>query len=397
MGEGLVAPMLGPVLSPGLETGIGADSNLGAGLADGATQAAGLLTLGAVPTLGAVVASAFLISALLTALLVRGRLSLLHVLDHPNERSLHERPVPRTGGIALLGGLAAGLLLGMLVLQLAAGTLQMQGAQPLPWLGAALLLVATVSLWDDRIGLSRRLRLLAHFVAALLLWMGGLRWDQLGLPGAVTPLPILLALPLTVLYSIWMLNLYNFMDGMDGLAGGMATIGFAGLALFGLHGGDLTYAACCAAIAAASAGFLTGNWPPARIFLGDVGSSSLGLLAAGCTLWGARAGLFPLWLGWLIFSPFIVDATWTLLRRAGNRERVWEAHRSHHYQRLVLAGWGHRRTLLWSLVLILAVTASALAAPRLSTQEQWQLIGAWAAVYILIHLRVGLAERAQRG
>ena len=357
--------------------------------------------------LAAVIGTAFVISAILTALLVRGRLKLLHVLDHPNERSLHQRPVPRSGGIALLGGLAAGLFLGMLLLQRATGSQQTPSfstsplpsplSSPLPWLGAALLLVAAVSLWDDRIGLSRRLRLLAHFAAALLLWLGGLRWDQLGLPGPVIPLPILLALPLTVLYSIWMLNLYNFMDGMDGLAGGMAAIGFAGLAWFGVTGGDLTYAISCAAIAAASAGFLTGNWPPARIFLGDVGSSSLGLLAAGCTLWGASAGLFPLWLGWLIFSPFIVDATWTLLRRASNGERVWEAHRSHHYQRLVLAGWGHRRTLYRALVLIAAVTASAVAAPRLSTPEQWQLIGAWAAIFILIHVRVGLAERAQRG
>ncbi|WP_462323066.1 MraY family glycosyltransferase, partial [Halochromatium sp.] len=344
--------------------------------------------------------SAFVVSALLTALLARGRLSLLHVLDHPNERSLHERPTPRSGGIALLGGIAAGLLVGMLALQLASGTLQMAPSpswHALPWLGAALLLVATISLWDDRIGLSRRLRLLAHFVAALLLWMGGLRWDQLGLPGPVIALPILLALPLTILYSIWMLNLYNFMDGMDGLAGSMAAIGFAGLAVLGLSAGDLVYAACCTAIAAAAAGFLTGNWPPARIFLGDVGSSSLGLLAAGCTLWGASAGLFPLWIGWLIFSPFIVDATWTLLRRASNGERIWEAHRSHHYQRLVLAGWGHRRTLRWALVLIAAVTASALAATRLSTQEQWHLIGGWAVIFVLMHLRVGLAERVQRG
>lgn len=383
MGEGLVG------------AGNGAGLTLGSALPDGGGHDLGLLAL------TAVIGTAFVISALLTALLVRGRPRLLHVLDHPNERSLHERPVPRTGGIALLGGLAAGLFVGLSFLQLATGSLQslslLHTPSPLLWLGAALLLVAVISLWDDRTGLSRRVRLLAHLAAALLLWIGGLRWDQLGLPGPVIPLPILLALPLTVLYSIWMLNLYNFMDGMDGLAGGMATIGFAGLAWLGVTGGDLSFAASCAAIAAASAGFLTGNWPPARIFLGDVGSSSLGLLAAGCTLWGASAGLFPLWLGWLIFSPFIVDATWTLLRRASNGERIWEAHRSHHYQRLVLAGWGRRRTLLRALVLIVAVTVSAIAAPRLSAPEQWQLIGAWAAVFVLIHVRVGLAERAQRG
>lgn len=353
------------------------------------TPGAGLLAF------AAVLGTAFAASALLTALLAAGRLTVLHVLDHPNERSLHQRPVPRSGGIALLGGLMSALLVAAVALPQVADRPAL--AAPLPWLGAALLLVAAVSFVDDRIGLSRRLRILVHLAAAVLLWLGGLRWDQLGLPGPPVALPLLLALPLTLLYSIWMLNLYNFMDGMDGLAGSMAAIGFAGLALFGYNAGDLTYALCCAAVAAASAGFLTGNLPPARIFLGDVGSSSLGLLAAGCTLWGASSGLFPLWAGWLVFSPFIVDATWTLLRRAQRGERLWEAHRSHHYQRLVLAGWGHRRTLLWSLVLIAATTASALAAPGLSTLEQWQLIAGWAAIFVLIHLRVGLAERVARG
>ncbi|MFP4076764.1 MAG: glycosyl transferase, partial [Halochromatium sp.] len=268
---------------------------------------------------------------------------------------------------------------------------------PLPWLDAALLLVAAVSFWDDRAGVSRRLRLLVHLLAALLLWFGGLRWDQLGLPGVDLALPLLLALPLSLLYSVWMINLYNFMDGMDGLAGGMAALGFAALALLGYGAGDPVFAVCCAAVAAAAAGFLTGNWPPARIFLGDVGASSLGLLAAGCSLWGARAGLFPLWLGWLIFSPFIVDATWTLLRRAVNGERPWEAHRSHHYQRLVLAGWGHRRTLHRALALIAATAASAVAAPHLDSTEQWWLIVGWALIFVLIHRRVSLAERLARG
>jgi UDP-N-acetylmuramyl pentapeptide phosphotransferase/UDP-N-acetylglucosamine-1-phosphate transferase len=345
---------------------------------------------GAMTGTAAVALTAFLLSAALTALLVRARLPLLHVLDHPNERSLHESPIPRTGGLALLGGLSAGVLLAVLADSAAAMP------SPLPWLGAALLLVAAVSFWDDRAGVSRRLRLLVHLLAAILLWLGGLRWDPLGLPGLMVPLPLLLALPLSLLCSLWMINLYNFMDGMDGLAGGMAAIGFTALALLGYSAGDPLYTASCAAVAAAAAGFLTGNWPPARIFLGDVGASSLGLLAAGCSLWGARAGFFPLWIGWLVFSPFIVDATWTLLRRVIDGERPWEAHRSHHYQRLVLAGWGHRRTLHWALALIAATAASAVAAPRLDTTEQWWLITGWALIFVLIHLRVSLAERLAR-
>ena len=348
---------------------------------------AGLLAVGLTAT------TAFILSAAVAALLASGRLQRLHVLDHPNERSLHSQPVPRTGGLALLAGLLAALLVGLLIVPTDTG---FQAAAPLVWLALALFAVAAVSYLDDRRGVARRLRLAVHLLAALLLWLGGLRWEVLELPGLMVPLPLLLALPLTLLYSTWMLNLYNFMDGMDGLAGGMASIGFATLAVLGYNAGGLAYAACCAAVAAAAAGFLSQNLPPARLFLGDVGSSSLGLLAAGLSLWGASAGLFPLWIGWLIFSPFIVDASWTLLRRAANRERLWDAHRSHHYQRLVLVGWGHRRTLGWALLLIAAVSATALAAPALSIAEQWQLIAGWAAIFVIIHLRVGLAERQAR-
>lgn len=336
---------------------------------------------------GAPVLMAALISIAATAGLARGRWPLLQVLDHPNSRSLHARPVPRSGGLAVLAGWLAALLL-------IAGLVGMR--PELGWLTLAVVLVGAVSFWDDRHDLSTRSRLLVHLLAAALLWLGGLRWDLLGLPGPLVPLPSWLALPLTLLYLTWMINLYNFMDGMDGLAGTMSAVGFGALAWLGLAGGDLLYATTCAAVSAAAAGFLTANLPPARIFLGDVGSSSLGLLAGGLTLWGASAELFPLWIGWLIFSPFIVDATWTLLRRAVQRERFWEAHRSHHYQRLVLAGWGHRRTLGWAAVLIIGVSASVLGAVDMTAAEQWQLIGAWALVYLLIHLRVRLAERVRR-
>lgn len=335
-------------------------------------------------TIAAAILAAFFVSAAVSSLLARGRLGWLHVLDHPNERSLHLQPVPRSGGVAVLAGFFA--TIPIVILSHTAGP-------ELVWLLTALIAVAGVSFLDDRFGLSRRLRFSIHLVAATLLWFGGLRWELLGLPGMPILLPLPLALPMTLLYSVWMLNLYNFMDGMDGLAGGMAAVGFGALGVLGLISGDPFYAACCFALAAASVGFLTANWPPARIFLGDVGSSSLGLLAAGLTLWGASERLFPMWAGLLIFSPFIVDATWTLLRRAASGQRIWEAHRSHHYQRLVLAGWGHRRTLGWALVLIVSASATAVAATGLSVTDQWVVLFAWASVFVLVHVRVGLAER----
>jgi UDP-N-acetylmuramyl pentapeptide phosphotransferase/UDP-N-acetylglucosamine-1-phosphate transferase len=336
------------------------------------------------------------VSAALTHLLARGRFAALDALDHPNERSLHRAPVPRTGGLALLAGVVGvgGPLLG------AASLLDLvdKGALTLLLsLVAALVLVAGISFLDDRRDVPRRLRFGVHLLAAGLLWMGGLRWETLGLPGLDAALPAVLVLPLSLLYCVWMINLYNFMDGMDGLAGSMAVFGFGALAALGLSGGEPLFGGLCALVAAAAAGFLTANFPPARIFLGDVGSSSLGLLAAALTLWGAELSLYPLWAGWLAFSPFIVDATWTLVRRGLKREALWRAHRSHHYQRLVLAGWGHRRTLLRGMLLMAGVAATAVAAPGLPVPEQWLLIAGWVGIYVLVHLRVTLAERAASG
>jgi len=324
-----------------------------------------------------------LVSILLTRALSRDAIAFLRILDHPNERSLHDRPVPRTGGVGVLAGIAVGV----------AGAAALTGNTPLGWLGGAVLLVAAVSLLDDFRHVPQQYRLLAHAAAALLLYLGGLRWEQVGLPGLDAALPAWLVPVLTLLFVVWMINLYNFMDGMDGFAGGMAVLGFGALGLLGLAGGAAAFTIAALSVAAAAAGFLVYNFPPARIFLGDVGSSVLGLLAAALTLWGADLGLFPLWIGCLAFSPFIVDATWTLLRRLANGEPVWRPHRSHHYQRLVLAGWGHRRTLLRAYLLMVAVAASAVAAVHQPVRDQWLVLLGWSAVYVLIHVRVGLAER----
>lgn len=335
--------------------------------------------------LAVVALASFLASALVTRLLCGHGLGLRHIIDEPNERSLHQTPVPRTGGIGLLAGI-------VLVAGVSAGL----GGLPAgwPWIGAALALVGGVSFLDDRAEVPRRWRLGAHVGAAALLMVGGLWWADLDLPWTHWELPATLALPLTGFYVIWMINLYNFMDGMDGFAGGMAVLGFGALAVLGWRAGDLAYATLAVIPAAAGGGFLTSNFPPARIFLGDVGSSALGLLAAGLSLLGVQRGLFPLWVAWLAFSPFIVDATWTLVRRLLRGERLWLAHRSHHYQRLVLAGWGHRKTVLRSYVLMAASAATAVAGARMPASDQALLLASWVGIYVLIHLKVGLVERA---
>jgi UDP-N-acetylmuramyl pentapeptide phosphotransferase/UDP-N-acetylglucosamine-1-phosphate transferase len=334
----------------------------------------------------AVVASlaAAAVGSVLTIALVRVPELLPGMVDEPNDRSLHTGSVPRTGGIAVL----VAITLGWVVAWAGMGT-----QDPWAWVGLASLPVATVSLLDDRGGVRAGYRLLAHALGASILIAGGVTWSVVELPGvAIAPSPWL-TYCLTAFFVIWMVNLYNFMDGMDGFAAGMTFFGFGTLSLLGWEAGDFAFAAVNGVIAGAGVAFLIGNFPPARIFLGDLGSATLGLLAAAVSLTGTNRGLFPLWVAWLAFSPFIVDATWTLLRRLGRGEPVWRAHRSHHYQRLVLAGWSHRRTVLRAYLLMAACGATAFAAPRMTVRDQWFLIGAWVCIYGFIHYRTRLVER----
>jgi UDP-N-acetylmuramyl pentapeptide phosphotransferase/UDP-N-acetylglucosamine-1-phosphate transferase len=330
-------------------------------------------------------AAAFAVSAWLARQLWRTPALAVRMLDLPNERSLHRGPVPRTGGMALWGGL------------LAAGAVALGAGMPVTsdwaWLAVAAVVVAAVSFLDDRRGVPPHYRFIAHLAAALVLFWGGVDWSLLELPGLAWWMPDVLALPLSVLFVVWMINLYNFMDGMDGFAAGMAVFGFGAFAVLGARGGDAAFTLGNTAIAAAAGGFLLSNFPPARIFLGDLGSATLGLLAAAMSLIGSQRGLFPLWVAWLAFSPFIVDATWTLVRRLVGGERIWTAHRSHHYQRLVLAGWGQRATLLRSYLLMAACGATAVTARGMSQRDQWWLLAGWSCIYFLIGLKTRLVER----
>ncbi|WP_133512155.1 MraY family glycosyltransferase [Candidatus Thiosymbion oneisti] len=328
---------------------------------------------------------AFTISALLTWWFSRSPALFSRMVDLPNERSLHAGVLPRTGGIAVCTALAVAYVLALAAFPL---------PSPWAWIGGALLLVGGISLLDDYGGVRARYRLTAHLGAGILLLVGGIAWSGIELPGIYRELSNTLSWFLTLGYLVWMVNLYNFMDGMDGFAGGMAVFGFGALGVLGWQGEDPGFALANGVVVAAAAGFLFYNFPPARIFLGDLGSAVLGLLAATLSLVGTRRGLFPLWVAWLAFSPFIVDASWTLLRRLVRGEHVWKAHRSHHYQRLVLTGWSHRRTVLWSYLLMAACAATAVAARDLGVRDQWLLLGAWAIVYLVIGTKTRLVERS---
>src|SRR6185503_20140435 len=171
-----------------------------------------------------------------------------------------------------------------------------------------------VSFVDDLRGMPTWLRLLLHLAGAALL-------------AAYVLLPMHpLELALIVLGIAWLTNLYNFMDGADGLAGGMAVIGFGAFALAAGVASPLGIAAL--ALASASAGFLAWNFPPARVFLGDAGSIPLGFLAGALGLQGVAAGAWPAWFPAVVFAPFVIDASVTVLRRLFRGERIWRAHRS---------------------------------------------------------------------
>jgi UDP-N-acetylmuramyl pentapeptide phosphotransferase/UDP-N-acetylglucosamine-1-phosphate transferase len=318
---------------------------------------------------------AFVVTALITGYLCHPG-TRFYRLDHPNARSLHVNPTPRGGGLGILAGI---LVSGALVAATGEGS-----NMGLGWLATAALLVAIVSLVDDWLSIHFGVRMVVHFTAAGLLVWDGFLLQSITLPGETWVLSDFLALALSLLFIVWMVNLYNFMDGMDGLAGGMAVIGFGTFAVLGWSSGDDVFTTLNLIVAAAAGGFLIFNFPPARIFMGDIGSSVLGFLAAAFALWADKEQIFPLWVAVLVFSPFISDATVTLIKRILRAEKFWEAHKTHYYQRLVQAGWGHRRTVLWEYALMLLCAVSAILSRSLTPAAQWFLIAAWVIAYLLI-------------
>jgi UDP-N-acetylmuramyl pentapeptide phosphotransferase/UDP-N-acetylglucosamine-1-phosphate transferase len=268
-------------------------------------------------------------------------------LDVPNPRSLHARPVPRVGGVAVAAGVAAALLVGRvpphLALLLALG-------------------LAIVSFLDDLKPLPGGVRLVAHLAAA-----GVFVWYTLSPMHPLELAALLLAVA-------WLTNLYNFMDGSDGLAAGMSIAGFSAYALAAWPAGDADITFVAAALAGASAAFLAFNFHPARVFLGDVGSIPLGFLAGALGLLGWRDDLWPLWFPLVVFGPFIGDATLTLLRRVWRREPLWQAHRDHYYQRLVRLGFGHRGTAYIAYALMLFCAAAALSGIGQRPLVQWSIV-----------------------
>jgi len=286
----------------------------------------------AAPLAAAIFGLSFLACAAIISILLKKDLAWRVATDVPNERSLHSAPIPRIGGWGIVPPVVA-----------------------ISWLFGgeyALLTVLVgmlfaVSYADDRLDMPIFIRFPAHAAAAA-------AWLAYG----PVELPLAIAVPAGIC-MVWITNLFNFMDGADGLAGGMALFAFGVYAFVAAQSGLVPLAVWSTAIAGAAAGFLFFNFSPARVFLGDAGSITLGFTAGAFGVWGWSASAWPLWFPFLVSGPFFVDATVTIVRRILARERFWRAHRDHYYQRLIRSGWSHRRTACYEYALMAASAALA--------------------------------------
>lgn len=283
----------------------------------------------------------------------------VELLDTPNARSSHTMPTPRGGGLAIVATFLA-FVTAVSALDLIAP------AAMLALLGGGFA-VAMLGFLDDRAHVGARWRFLSHLAAAV--WV---LWCFDGIP----PVPILgmsfdlawFGLALAAAYLVWMVNLYNFMDGIDGIASIEAiTVSLGGALAWWIATGS-PQALVPVGFAASVAGFLLWNFPPAKIFMGDSGSGFIGLMIGIFSFWSAQEHTQVFWCWFILTGCFMVDATTTLVRRVRRGERFIEAHRSHAYQYAARRHQSHKRVsiavgainLLWLLPIALAVAAGVL-------------------------------------
>jgi UDP-N-acetylmuramyl pentapeptide phosphotransferase/UDP-N-acetylglucosamine-1-phosphate transferase len=257
------------------------------------------------------------------------------IFDIPGERSSHSQPVPRGGGLAIVIVSMIGLMIAW----------AFHPAWPSPVFFTYLLgsvLISGVSWLDDLRSLPNRIRFSVHTIVSLLLLGGIGYWSTVILPGLGQLNLGWIGIPITFFWIIGLINAYNFMDGIDGIAGGQGVIAGLGWAILGWLSHQYLATVLGLLLVACNLGFLSHNWPPARIFMGDAGSAFLGYTFAALPIIAARDDPRLIFSGILLLWPFIFDTIFTFLRRLLRGEKVFEAHRSHLYQRLVIAGYSHR-------------------------------------------------------
>ena len=329
-----------------------------------------------------IVLSCFLISALGTRALVVW-LTQAGRMDQPNQRSSHVVPTPRGGGLAMIAA----------ILPAWAMSVMLTGWGNTPLYFAVVfgsLLLAYVSWRDDRRAVPWPVRLAAQLVAVAPV----LACAAVSLFPVIPPLLITLAAPIALLAWLWKINLVNFMDGIDGLvASELIAIGLGAALCFYLNGSSPALILCSLTLSAASAGFLLSNWPPAKIFMGDVGSIPAGFFIGFLMLTLSAEGLWGVALA--LPSLFIADATLTLLLRWWRGEKITEAHRQHFYQQAA----GHDRhrhravVLRFFLANLLIIVVCALG--TLMRDQSSQILICLAALIIAVGLLVGLNAMAK--
>lgn len=303
-------------------------------------------------------ALAFALSLVMTALMRRYAIA-SQLLDHPNARSSHSTPTPRGGGVAIVASFM------LLVLGLGAAGL-IERALCVATLGSGAV-VATLGFLDDRAHLSAGTRFLGHLIAAawVLFWFGPL--PPVPIFGVVMDLGLATTL-LSAFFLVWFINIFNFMDGIDGIASLEAiSVALSGALVWWLVQPTGSWP-LAVIFAACVGGFLVWNFPPARIFMGDAGSGFLGLVVALLALWSGLASPHLFWCWFLLAGCFTVDASTTLVRRVRRGDRFNEAHRNHAYQYAARRYKSHKVVslmvlainLLWLTPLAIAVALRAL-------------------------------------
>jgi UDP-GlcNAc:undecaprenyl-phosphate GlcNAc-1-phosphate transferase len=281
-------------------------------------------------------------------------------LDMPNQRSLHTEATPKLGGLAIVASITFSAAL---------------YSPELLYLLPFLLVLITLSFLDDLITIKPLIRLAVHFLTALIfLFILDLQSNYL-------------FFIILLFFLVWVINLYNFMDGSDGLAAGMSIIGFSCYAVLSIIFGDLNFAIFNIIIITACSSFLFFNFPPAKIFMGDTGSIPLGFLCGSLGVIGWYKLLWPLWFPLIIFSPFIIDSSITLLKRFIKKESLTKAHRSHYYQRAILIGYSHKQVALFYYGAMFCVGVLGVLAVIIKTQEITLFI------FILLFLSFGFMFR----
>ncbi len=313
------------------------------------------------------------------------------VMDIPGERSSHEVPVPRIGGL--------GILLGVVISSLVV-------CHFTPALAVALglgIAVAAVSFLDDIFTLPSLPRLAVHILGAgLLVYLVGLEIPAIGLPYMQNfpPIPPIAGLLLATFFVVGFLNFFNFMDGINGISSAQGIVGGLAVSILLAMHGEANSILISASIAGGCLGFLPHNFPKAKTFMGDVGSTVLGFSLAMLTIIGAACTNIP-WVAFLIpFSLYLYDGTFTLIKRIIRRENFLKPHREHHYQLLIRSGWSHAAvTGVYSLQFIVC---AALAILYAKTESQLLRLGilifilSWFGIFsILVHVHFARKQPSQ--